>query len=494
MNYDTSSQFENTPFREILHAYEQSVENKSSVYLEADEFVDIAEYYLENDRIKEAEQVINTALKVHPDDADVLIFLSRSAASNDDLEKAYRFLAKITDQNDREVRFLQVELLAQEERWEECDQIFQKLAEDEAYSSEVLADIVNAYADQGNKAYAKKWLKTIRDHGYELDKNDELIEMLCNYYFNFDNIPQAIELFKKLIDKHPYSLAYWIGLAKCYMRDERYPEAEETLDYALAINDKDATVLELKGGCFLEAGDIQAALETYKRFEEASVNKEKAWSYITKIYLELQDYHKAIEYSMKIIRHPNSNQYISALAYQNMANAYGHLGQPSKGMAYLTKAIEMDAETITFYVTEGFLYLLMARKPEAMRSFGKARSLIEAEDDDTEYMIWLQIATSCLDAKDLDLAITYFQQIEEKYSDRDKSCYLFLAYCYFCRKNYAGTVRYLTLLRKYTPEIYEKLGTDDDPMNDTLFKDSIANVKREISTGEIDVSKFEAEN
>ena len=92
MNYDTSSQFENTPFREILHAYEQSVENKSSVYLEADEFVDIAEYYLENDRIKEAEQVINTALKVHPDDADVLIFLSRSAASNDDLEKAYRLL------------------------------------------------------------------------------------------------------------------------------------------------------------------------------------------------------------------------------------------------------------------------------------------------------------------------------------------------------------------------------------------------------------------
>ena len=134
-----------------------------------------------------------------------------------------------------------------------------------------------------------------------LFRSDELIEMLCNYYFNFDNIPQAIELFKKLIDKHPYSLAYWIGLAKCYMRDERYPEAEETLDYALAINDKDATVLELKGGCFLEAGDIQAALETYKRFEEASVNKEKAWSYITKIYLELQDYHKAIEYMVFIL-------------------------------------------------------------------------------------------------------------------------------------------------------------------------------------------------
>ena len=44
MNFDTSSRFDSKHFKEILKKYEDSIKNNSSVYLDADEFIDIADF------------------------------------------------------------------------------------------------------------------------------------------------------------------------------------------------------------------------------------------------------------------------------------------------------------------------------------------------------------------------------------------------------------------------------------------------------------------
>lgn len=45
MNYDMSSYFEDPEFKEALAKYEGMVENHTPAYFEADELIDIAEYY-----------------------------------------------------------------------------------------------------------------------------------------------------------------------------------------------------------------------------------------------------------------------------------------------------------------------------------------------------------------------------------------------------------------------------------------------------------------
>ena len=56
MNYDMSSYFEDPEFKEALAKYEGMVENHTPAYFEADELIDIAEYYTLKGRHKDAEQ------------------------------------------------------------------------------------------------------------------------------------------------------------------------------------------------------------------------------------------------------------------------------------------------------------------------------------------------------------------------------------------------------------------------------------------------------
>lgn len=50
MNYDMSSYFEDPEFKEALAKYEGMVESHTPAYFEADELIDIAEYYASKGR------------------------------------------------------------------------------------------------------------------------------------------------------------------------------------------------------------------------------------------------------------------------------------------------------------------------------------------------------------------------------------------------------------------------------------------------------------
>lgn len=74
MNYDMSSYFEDPEFKEALAKYEGMVESHTPAYFEADELIDIAEYYASKGRHKDADKAIDLAIQLHPDNTDALIF------------------------------------------------------------------------------------------------------------------------------------------------------------------------------------------------------------------------------------------------------------------------------------------------------------------------------------------------------------------------------------------------------------------------------------
>ena len=78
MNNDLSSYFEEPEFKEILAKYEGMVNDHTSIYFDAEELTDIAEFYASQGREKEAEKAIDFALLLHPSNTDALAFKSRS--------------------------------------------------------------------------------------------------------------------------------------------------------------------------------------------------------------------------------------------------------------------------------------------------------------------------------------------------------------------------------------------------------------------------------
>ena len=137
MNNDMSSYFEDPEFKDILAKYEGMAESHTPTYFDAEELTDIAEYYASHNEEQKAEEAIDFALRLHPNNTDALIFKSRSLYIKGKLSEAYQVMNLIEDHSDREVKFLKADLLIEERRIEEAEAILQELAKSENESFEV---------------------------------------------------------------------------------------------------------------------------------------------------------------------------------------------------------------------------------------------------------------------------------------------------------------------------------------------------------------------
>ena len=123
MNNDLSSYFEDPEFKDILAKYEGMVNNHTSIYFDAEELTDIAEYYATQGEEEKAEEAIDFALRLHPSTTAALVFKARSLYIKGALAQAYQVMNLIEDTNAREVKFLQGALLIEQNRMEEAEDI-----------------------------------------------------------------------------------------------------------------------------------------------------------------------------------------------------------------------------------------------------------------------------------------------------------------------------------------------------------------------------------
>ena len=142
MSTEDLSYFQEEEFKKNLALYEQMLQGGQSVYLEADELTDIAEYYLVQNDTDKAMACIQYALNIHPGSIDPLIFLARQKMFNGDIEGAKTIRDCITDPNDREVIFLNAELLLREGKEQEATTYLSEKAETEETPADVEAAVM----------------------------------------------------------------------------------------------------------------------------------------------------------------------------------------------------------------------------------------------------------------------------------------------------------------------------------------------------------------
>ena len=78
--------FNSNDFQELLHSYEASVASGDTLFLDADDFVDIADYYNYNDATDKAIEVVEQALELYPDDVLLNVFMARQALLDADYD------------------------------------------------------------------------------------------------------------------------------------------------------------------------------------------------------------------------------------------------------------------------------------------------------------------------------------------------------------------------------------------------------------------------
>ena len=97
----TDDKFFNDPeFREMLKAYEEAASKGMPPFFDADDLIDIADYYRLTDQMDKAMEVAQNAIDLFPNATLPNVFMARNALQNDNLKEAEYYVSMIEAEDD----------------------------------------------------------------------------------------------------------------------------------------------------------------------------------------------------------------------------------------------------------------------------------------------------------------------------------------------------------------------------------------------------------
>lgn len=347
---DYSAYFEQPEFKSILARYEAMTKNGERSYFDPEQLTDIAEYYATRNREKDAEQVIDYALTMHPGSTDPLIFRARTYMLRGDLKTAYLVAESIPDQSDREVTFLYAELLLNEGRHAEAQRLLVKelLADETSHREYALTvqDIVELYLDYNYTheaaILAEATLNKAQREGWKPRTRLMVQSLTAECLRNDGQFMEASVELNMMLDEDPYNVDNWLNLGNVYNQMERYNDAIDALDYALAIDPNNLEALFVKGHSYALLLNEEQALRLYHTCLDRGYDKALA-SYTcgvmeaaTGLYADAIS-HLSYAYSV----YGDLSTYSFSICF-NLALSYIEVGDMKRAAEYYHRAFKLD--------------------------------------------------------------------------------------------------------------------------------------------------------
>ena len=266
MNFD-EEYFTSEEFQNILESYETSMNEGNAPFMDADDLVDIADYYNWQGEYDKADETIEYALSLYPHATLPNVYKARQALQLKDFEGARQYAANIEQQDDPDYHYLTAEILIAEERIDESDRYLRDYAlrvDDDEYQ-DFVKDCANLYVDYGYSDKAYEWM--IRLKG---DDSDDFKELMARTLFGLGKYQDSEQLFNELIDRNPFSGLYWNALASSQYMRENYSDSITSSEYAIAIDPSDPEALLIKANSLQQLGNEEEAVKYFQRYTEAT--------------------------------------------------------------------------------------------------------------------------------------------------------------------------------------------------------------------------------
>ena len=469
MNNDLSSYFEDPEFKDLLSKYEGMAENHTPTYFDAEELTDIAEYYASQGEEEKAEEAIDFALRLHPSNTDALVFKTRSLYIKGDLAQAYQVMNLIEDTNDREVKFLQADLLIEQNRMTEAEDIYKELAQSEDESFEVLLDIALTYMDANRKDNAYQWLEKIRQKGINESNNQKFRDAWCDFCMTFGEPEKATESFQFSLDELPYSIPHWNGLAKCYLAQDEIEKALEAVDFSLAIEEDNYDALEIKAFCFLQTENYEEALTIYQQLLPLSKFPSRIYAPIVKCYMETEKATEAKETCQEWLKKcPKLTSFEKSEIFSYIAMCCFNLHQTQEGMEYIDAALDLEPSFRGAMLQKGMLHLQLKEYDKAENLFYK---VMDISPDDEQSEVIYNVANSYFFLQMYPETIGWCDKIIQSYPDEQMEALHLIACCHYNMSDIHQCLRYLTQIWYMSNNRFE-----DEYLNDKRFNHMFVNI------------------
>ena len=396
--------FQTNEFKELLKYYERHKEaDKKSIYLDDEEFADLADYYLSNEIPDMAMEAVNMGLDIHRDSDILLTMKSAIHIYLFQFKEAEAILAKL-DENDPEVLYQLAQLQYAyyfnipnaEKMWKKWLKIDNEIDDtDEEYRKEnyihilstlvVLRDSQDVSDDEKGEIInaLRRWVREYIDTFQPLGKSDYDIQVvdICRENDLADLLCEALA---QILEERPYLPKGWSTLALAHYVRKEPEQALEACAFALAINPDDLDALLTKAYTLYDINDKQGAKPILKEYIDKGGEPVQILPYAEmlfndgekdKAFAQLQSLLKYLEKTKKIL-------------------------EERKGKAADTSMKEFQNKEYEIFMDQykkvlsdmGYLYYRNKYNKESLLSFVR---LIEVGEETTE--AFLMVAINCLD-------------------------------------------------------------------------------------------------
>lgn len=343
-------------------------------WMEVPDFLDILDHFEQTQQTVEAEICLRVALRMHPDNAEILMRKVYRLKNDGRWHDAEALVNQIEDQDNLDVQFFLAEKALSELRFFDANTIYENLIarekenvaqefeeqlEEQPSLDDLYLEIAELFLDYGSEVFAKKFLQLL-DKTSPLYPRVQLLEseILMRYGTPFYGIEQV----EQVIDEDPYNVDAWVLRAELANDLKDYPKCLEAAEYALAISPKHPKALRMKAIAALGLEKWNTVLKVYKTYHDIEPNDYTMSLSVGEIYLnrnKIPQARAALQHAMKNCASDNPDKQRISL---DLAMSYAMEGDIRK--AYVCVATlsslgvphdEMLLQAVRVAITYGFL-------------------------------------------------------------------------------------------------------------------------------------------
>ena len=320
----TDDKFFNDPeFREMLKAYEEAASKGMPPFFDADDLIDIADYYRLTDQMDKAMEVAQNAIDLFPNATLPNVFMARNALQNDNLKEAEYYVSMIEAEDDPDYIYIKAELLIYQYKLEEAEQLleakFHELTNDD--NGWFIKDVANLYLDYGEYERGYTWMMRYCDV-----KDDDYKELLGRALYGTWKLEECESIFTELADKYPFDKKYWKVLAEAQLSQNKFDEAINSSEYAIAIDPDDPVPHGIKASALMGKGNWEEAVKFFKTALSHAQYDCSGYIQLATCLINTNEFKEALEWLEKALKESgNAREYAGAI-YHQMALCQGALG------------------------------------------------------------------------------------------------------------------------------------------------------------------------
>lgn len=194
----------------------------------------------------------------------------------------------------------------------------------------------------------------------------------ANALFRKGSFDLAGQEYERLLEEQPDKSRFLYNLASVRIKQDRCDEALLLLDRFLAKEDKNGPALYFRADCLLRLGRTDDARSA---FEKAQTQGQTAnpwvWYGLSRVAYRNKALDQAIEHAKKAQDLGPEEPELAAW----LGTVYRKAGRPAEGLGWHDKAALLAGDVASYQIERGYDLWLLARLPEMLAAFEKARAL-----------------------------------------------------------------------------------------------------------------------